>query len=149
MPWTPNRTSIPGLIARIVMGKVTGACVAAAGGQSIWLGAVCGAVGGVVGCFGGYQARTRTVKALGKPDIYVALAEDLICVAGCLWIAVPRFYRQDAEEERNRQNNQSFVGSSLFPSGPAVNLIFTLPCSLQLTSGVATRDGCRRAVTCP
>src|SRR5262245_17524024 len=68
MPWIPNRTSIPGLIARIVMGKLTGACVAAAGGQSVWLGAVCGAVGGVVGAFGGYYARTRSVKALGKPD---------------------------------------------------------------------------------
>ena len=90
MPWIPNRTSIPGLIARIVMGKLTGACVAAAGGQSVWLGAVCGAVGGILGAFGGYQARTRSVKALGKPDIYVAVVEDLICVAGCLWV-VSRF----------------------------------------------------------
>ena len=90
MPWIPNRTSIPGLIARIIMGKLAGACVAAAGGQSIWLGALCGAVGGIAGTFGGYQARTRSVKALGKPDIYVALIEDLICVAGCLWV-VTRF----------------------------------------------------------
>ena len=86
MSWIPNRTSIPGLIARIVMGKLTGACVAAVGGQSIWMGAVCGAVGGIVGAFAGYQARTRSVKALGKPDIYVALVEDLICVAGALWV---------------------------------------------------------------
>ncbi|HZM44803.1 MAG TPA: DUF4126 family protein [Burkholderiales bacterium] len=90
MPWIPNRTSIPGLIARIIMGKLAGACVAAAGGQSIWLGALCGAVGGIAGTFGGYQARTRSVKALNKPDIYVALVEDLICVAGCLWV-VTRF----------------------------------------------------------
>jgi uncharacterized membrane protein len=90
MPWIPNRTSIPGLIARIIMGKLAGACVAAAGGQSMWLGALCGAVGGILGCFGGYYARTRSVKALNKPDIYVALAEDLICVAGCLWV-VTRF----------------------------------------------------------
>lgn len=90
MPWIPNRTSIPGLIARIIMGKLAGACVAAAGGQSIWLGALCGAVGGIAGTFGGYQGRTRSVKALNKPDIYVALVEDLICVAGCLWV-VTRF----------------------------------------------------------
>lgn len=90
MPWIPNRTSIPGLIARIIMGKLAGACVAAAGGRSIWLGALCGAVGGIAGTFGGYQARTRSVKALNKPDIYVALVEDLICVAGCLWV-VTRF----------------------------------------------------------
>jgi uncharacterized membrane protein len=90
MPWIPNRISIPGLIARILMGKLTGACLAAAGGEPIWLGAVCGAVGGILGAFGGYYARTRSVKALGKPDFYVALAEDLICVVGCLWI-VSRF----------------------------------------------------------
>ena len=43
-----------------------------------------GAIGGVVGCFGGYQARTRLVKALGMRDIYVALLEDLVAVGGCL-----------------------------------------------------------------
>jgi uncharacterized membrane protein len=86
MPWIPNRTSIPGLVARIVMGKLTGMCVAAAGGQPIWLGAICGIVGSVLGAFGGYHARTRAVKALGKPDIYVALVEDLICVGGALWV---------------------------------------------------------------
>jgi uncharacterized membrane protein len=90
LPQTPNRTSPPGLIARIVMGGLTGACIAAGGGQGALLGAVLGAVGGVVGCFGGYQARTRLVKALGTPDIYVALLEDLVTIAGCLW-AVSRF----------------------------------------------------------
>src|SRR5262245_37528945 len=77
MPWIPNRTSISGLVARLLMGNLTGACVAAAGGQSIWLGAGCGAVAAIVGAFAGYHARTRSVRALGKPDIYVALVEDL------------------------------------------------------------------------
>lgn len=90
LPKTPNRTSPLGLIARIVMGGLTGACVAVAGGQGALPGALLGAVGGVVGCFGGYQARTRIVKALGKPDIYVALIEDVIAVAGSLWV-VSRF----------------------------------------------------------
>jgi uncharacterized membrane protein len=90
LPKTPNRTSPAGLITRIVNGAITGACVAAGGGQGIPPGALLGAVGGVVGCFGGYQARTRLVKALGVPDIYVALLEDLVAVAGCLWI-VSRF----------------------------------------------------------
>jgi len=49
-----------------------------------------GAIGGIVGCFGGYQARARLVKALGVPDICVALIEDLVAVAGCLWV-VSRF----------------------------------------------------------
>jgi uncharacterized membrane protein len=90
LPRTPSRTSPPGLIARIVTGALTGACVAASGGQGIPVGALLGAAGGVVGCFGGYQARTRLVKALGVPDIYVALLEDLVAVAGCLWV-VSRF----------------------------------------------------------
>lgn len=90
LPKTPSRTSPPGLIARIVMGGLTGACIAAGGGQGALLGAVLGAVGGVVGCFGGYQARVRLVKALGTPDIYVALVEDLVAIAGCLWV-VSRF----------------------------------------------------------
>jgi uncharacterized membrane protein len=90
LPKTPSRTSPPGLISRIVTGGITGACVAAGGGQSALLGAVLGAVGGVVGSFAGYQARTRLVKALGTRDIYVALVEDLAAVLGCFWV-VSRF----------------------------------------------------------
>jgi uncharacterized membrane protein len=90
LPKTPSRTAPPGLIARIVMGGLTGACVATGGGQGALLGAVLGAVGGVVGCFRGYEARTRLVRALGVPDIYVALLEDLVAIAGCLWV-VSRF----------------------------------------------------------
>ena len=39
LPQTPSRTAPPGLIARIVMGGLTGACIAAAGAQGIVLGA--------------------------------------------------------------------------------------------------------------
>ena len=85
LPNAPNRTAPPGLIARILMGGLTGACVAG-GGQGAFLGAVLGAVG----CFGGYKARTGLVKALGTRDIYVALVEDLVAIAGSLWV-VSRF----------------------------------------------------------
>jgi uncharacterized membrane protein len=90
LPQTPSRTALPGLIARVVMGGLTGACVAASGEQGAVVGATLGAVGGVVGCFGGYEARTRLVKALRLPDIYVALLEDLVAIAGSLW-TVARF----------------------------------------------------------
>lgn len=90
LPNTPNRTSPPGLIARAVTGGVTGACVAVSGAQGAVIGAVLGAVGGVVGCFAGYQARQRLVRALGTPDIYVALLEDVAALAGSLWV-VSRF----------------------------------------------------------
>lgn len=86
LPKTPNRTAPLGLIARLVTGVVSGACITAAGGQGALLGALLGAVGGVVGCFGGYHARRNLVKALNVPDIYVALFEDVVAIAGCLWV---------------------------------------------------------------
>lgn len=91
LPQTPSRTAPPGLIARILMGSLTGACVAASGGKGILLGALIGAVGGVVGCFVGYKARTGSVKALGTRDLNVALIEDIVAIAGSLWV-VSRFY---------------------------------------------------------
>jgi uncharacterized membrane protein len=90
LPKTPNRTSPPGLMARILTGSFTGACLATAGGQSATYGAVLGAVGGVIGCFGGYQTRKRLVQALRVPDVIVALAEDLVTIGGSLWV-VSRF----------------------------------------------------------
>ena len=89
-PNTPSRTAPPGLIARIVMGGLTGACIAASGAQGIFLAAALGAVGGIAGCFLGYQARTGLVKALDVRDIYIALVEDVMAIAGSLWV-VSRF----------------------------------------------------------
>lgn len=89
LPKTPKRTSPPGLIARIVTGCITGACIGAGGGREVVIGAMLGGIGGVVGCFVGYQARTRLAKGLGA-DIYAALLEDVVAVAGCLWV-VSRF----------------------------------------------------------
>jgi len=90
LPNTPNRTSPLGLIVRILTGGITGACVSSGGGQSAAIGAVLGVIGGIAGAFGGYQARTRLVKALGSPDIYIALLEDLVAIGGSFWV-VTRF----------------------------------------------------------
>ena len=90
LPNTPNRTAPMGLIARIVTGGLTGACVSLGGGRSGVAGAGLGVLGGVVGCFGGYQVRARLVKSLGLPDFYVALIEDLVAIGGSLFI-VSRF----------------------------------------------------------
>ena len=90
LPTMPNRTSPPGLIARMLSGGLTGACVAVGGAQEIFPGVVLGACGGLAGCFAGYRARTGIVKALGTRDIYVALLEDLTAVGGSLWV-VSRF----------------------------------------------------------
>jgi uncharacterized membrane protein len=90
LPKTPSRAAAIGLTARILTGALTGACVAAAGDHAALLGAMLGVAGALAGTFGGYQARTRLVKALGIPDIYVALLEDLIAIAGSLCV-VSRF----------------------------------------------------------
>jgi uncharacterized membrane protein len=90
LPSTPSRTEPVGLIARILLGGLSGACVAVSGAQSIVVGAVLGAVGGVAGAFAGYQARTRLVKALKVPDLVIALLEDAVAIGGGLLI-VSRF----------------------------------------------------------
>ena len=90
MPWIPARITTMSLVARGVMGALTGACVAAAGGLWAGIGAACGVAGGMAGAFAGYHARLSLAKALGMPDIYLALVEGMICVAGALWV-VTRF----------------------------------------------------------
>ena len=90
LPKTPNRTAPPGLIARIVTGGFTGACIALGGGESAYVGAALGVIGGIVGCFGGYQVRARLVRSLRVRDFYVALVEDLVAIGGSLFI-VSRF----------------------------------------------------------
>jgi uncharacterized membrane protein len=47
-------------------------------------------MGALAGTYGGYQARTRLVKALGTPDFVIALLEDLVTIAGSLGV-VARF----------------------------------------------------------
>ncbi|HYL46468.1 MAG TPA: DUF4126 family protein [Candidatus Limnocylindrales bacterium] len=86
LPKTPSRTAPPGLIARIVLGGLTGACVAMSGGGAAATGAGLGVIGGIAGAFGGYQARTRLVKALHAPDYVVAVLEDLVTICGSLWV---------------------------------------------------------------
>ena len=68
------------------MGGLTRACVAAAGGETAMLGALLGVAGGIAGCFGGHRARTGLVRALGTPDVVVAVLEDLVAIGAALWI---------------------------------------------------------------
>lgn len=84
LPNTPSRTEPVGLMARIVAGGLCGACVAAGGGFNAILGGALGAIGGIVGCFAGYQARVRSRKALGVKDMPVAIGEDLVAIGGSL-----------------------------------------------------------------
>ena len=95
LPETPPRTAPAGLIARMVMGGFTGACVAMAGHQGIALGGIVGIAGALAGTFGGYRTRKQFVEAIGTKEQSplsdrVAVVEDLIAIGGSLWV-VSRF----------------------------------------------------------
>jgi uncharacterized membrane protein len=90
LPKTPRRTEAIGLIARVVLGGLSGAALCAAANQSVVVGAVLGGVGGVAGAFAGYAARSRLVSALKVPDLVVALVEDAVAIGGGFFI-VSRF----------------------------------------------------------
>jgi uncharacterized membrane protein len=86
LPKTPARTAAGPLIARIVMGALTGSCLGASGGASIIVAALLGAIGALIGAFGGYKARVGLVKSLGVPDFAIAIPEDLLAIGLALWM---------------------------------------------------------------
>jgi len=87
-PSTPKRTDPVPLVARILTGGLCGACLYAAGNQSLILGAILGAFGGVIGAFAGYEIRRRLVAALHVKDIFVALLEDLVAIGlACFFVS--------------------------------------------------------------
>ena len=90
LPSTPPRTKAVGLTARIVLGALAGATLAGSQGAGAAIGIILGIVGALVGAFGGYQARTRLVKALKVPDVVIACLEDAVAIGGGLFI-VSRF----------------------------------------------------------
>ena len=90
LPRTPARTVPPQLIARLVTGGLSGACISASGGQSLLAGALAGAIGALIGTFGGYQLRTRLVSSLKVKDIFVAIPEDLVAIGLAYWLVSPR-----------------------------------------------------------
>ena len=87
-PSTPKRTAPVPLGARILMGGLCGACLYAARNQLLVIGAILGAVGGVIGAFAGYEIRRRMVAALHVKDIFVALLEDLVAIGlACFFVS--------------------------------------------------------------
>lgn len=89
LPKTPSRTTPGPLIARIVMGGLSGACLCASANQSLLIGAVLGGIGGVIGAFSGYEARKRLVSGLKVKDAMIAIPEDLVAI-GCAYFLVSR-----------------------------------------------------------
>jgi uncharacterized membrane protein len=88
LPKTPSRKAPPGFAARIVTGALSGAALGASGG-SLAVGLLAGAMGAVAGTLGGYEFRTRLVKATGGRDLPIALLEDVIAI-GAAFLMVSR-----------------------------------------------------------
>jgi uncharacterized membrane protein len=79
LPKTPSRKEPAPFGARIVTGALSGAAIGAAAG-SLPAGLAAGALGGVAGTLGGYEFRSRLVKAIGGNDLPIALLEDAVAV---------------------------------------------------------------------
>jgi uncharacterized membrane protein len=80
LPAAPPRTTLFPLVVRLIVGLLTGACLAISGGVSLWIGGIAGATGAIAGAFGGYYARTGLVRALRVKDAVIAIPEDLFAV---------------------------------------------------------------------
>ena len=85
LPKTPSRKTPVPFAARVVVGALCGAALGAPG-QALIGGLLAGVLGAVAGTLGGYEARTRLVKALGGKDLPIALLEDAIALCGAVWI---------------------------------------------------------------
>jgi uncharacterized membrane protein len=89
LPKTPKRTALAPLLARILLGGLSSACLFVAAGKSLPAGALLGGIGGVVGAFVGYEIRRRIVNNLQVKDLFVALCEDAVAIA-LAWFFVLR-----------------------------------------------------------
>ena len=86
LPRVPKRTAVAPLLARIVTGGLSAACLCALANQSLGIGAGLGAVGAVIGAFGGYNVRKYLVNQLKLPDLIIAVLEDLIAITLVLFL---------------------------------------------------------------
>ena len=84
LPKTPSRKAPVPFGGRVVMGALCGAALGAPS-QALIGGLLAGVLGAVAGTLGGYEARTRLGRVIGK-DLPIALFEDLIAVCGAVSI---------------------------------------------------------------
>jgi len=86
LPNTPKRTAIVGLLARIALGGLCGACLCAAAGKSLLAGGLLGGIGGLIGAFSGYEIRKSLANSLHIKDLVVAVCEDAIAISLALFL---------------------------------------------------------------
>lgn len=84
LPKTPSRKAPGPFAARVILGAFSGAVLGASARRSPAAGLLFGVLGAAAGTLGGYEARTRSVKALNVPDAVVAVLEDSVAIGGGL-----------------------------------------------------------------
>jgi uncharacterized membrane protein len=85
LPKTPSRKAPLGFTGRLVSGALCGAALGAAS-QALMGGLLAGVLGAIAGTLGGYEFRTRLVRAIGGNDLPIALLEDAIAICGAALI---------------------------------------------------------------
>ena len=80
LPGTPSRTAPMGVIPRVSFGILVGVVMATTLGQPKAGGVIIGAIGALIGTYGGHRVRAFGAR-LVKHDLPVALAESALAVA--------------------------------------------------------------------
>jgi uncharacterized membrane protein len=75
----PSRTAFPSIVVRPVSGAVAGWFISAWHGGSPVAGAVMGAIGALIGTYGGHAARAAAIDKIGP--LPAAIAEDVVAIA--------------------------------------------------------------------
>ena len=84
LPSTPSRKVPVQFGTRLLSGALSGAALMIGVG-SLWLGAVAGLLGAVIGTFGGAAVRKKLAAAFGR-DLPAALMEDVVAIGGAILI---------------------------------------------------------------
>jgi uncharacterized membrane protein len=90
LPKTPARTVPSQLIARLISGGLSGACLGVAAGGSLAVAACLGIIGALIGTYGGYHTRKGLVSGLKVKDIVIAIPEDLAAICLAYFLVSPR-----------------------------------------------------------
>jgi len=86
LPFTPSRTQAPLLLARLAFASLAGALAAHAIAEPLAGGIVFGAVGALIGAYGGYHLRMFGARLVGR-DLPVALSESALALGLALQAA--------------------------------------------------------------
>jgi uncharacterized membrane protein len=78
-PKIPSRTALPSIVVRPLSGAIAGWFISAWHGGSPVAGVVAGAIGALIGTYGGHAARVAAIEKIGP--LPAAVAEDVVAVA--------------------------------------------------------------------